>query len=227
MSPNPQYTIENLVIEQTVEFAVQRPKQAGDTPPALLVVLHGYGQSCDRFIRVFEPLRHKNILVVAPQAPNQFYVKMNPAVVGFTWLTRYERDRSVTEFLAYMQRLLEKIAALHPYDTGNIHFLGFSQGVSMAYRYAVSGASHTASVIACGADLPPDVSEKLAHTKPFRVFLAHGTEDTVVPLEKARQAHAALRKHGFVVEPFFFPGGHEIPLEAVEKIGKWMTASPE
>lgn len=220
----PQHTIENLVIEKTVEFAIQRPAHASDRPPALLIALHGYGQSCDRFIRVFAPLRRKNILVVAPQAPNEFYVKMDPRIVGFTWLTRHERDRSIAEFVVYMQRLLEKTTALCPYDPERVSFLGFSQGVSMAYRFAVSGAHKTDGVVACGADLPPDVVEKLAQATPFRVLLAHGTEDTVVPLAKAKQAQAILRRHSWPVEPFFFPGGHEISPEAVEKIGDWMIA---
>ena len=219
----PHYSIEKLVIERTVEFAMQRPEASPGHLPALLVALHGYGQNCGRFMRVFASLRKKNILIVAPQAPNEFYVKMNPPVVGYTWLTRYERDRSITEFLAYMQRMLEKIQSMHPFDPDRVNFLGFSQGVSMAYRFAIAEVHQTAGVIACGADLPPDVHAKLPTATPFRTFLVHGTEDTVVPLTKAKEAYIQLKKQGLPVEHFFFPGGHEVPVEAVEKIGSWIT----
>jgi predicted esterase len=215
--------LESLAIEQTVDFAVLSPNFAIDEKTNLLVVLHGYGQSCTRFIRVFEPLQRKNILVVAPQAPHQFYVKMNPKIVGFTWLTQYKRDRSIDEFVNYMQRLLGRIIEMHSCHRGRVFFLGFSQGVSMAYRAAISGQLSVAGVIACGADLPPDVSEKLPYVERFPVFLGHGVEDTVVPLEKARQAEATLRANDFQVETFFFPGGHEIPVEVVEKIADWVN----
>lgn len=215
--------LESLVIEQAVDFAVLPPYSTINEETILLVVLHGYGQNCERFIRVFEPLQHRNILVVAPQAPHQFYVKMNPKIVGFTWLTQYQRDRSIDEFVNYMQRLLGRIVEMHSCNRERVFFLGFSQGVSMAYRAAVSGKLPVAGVIACGADLPPDVSKKLSHAQRFPVYIAHGIEDTVVPLEKARQAQATLRANNFQVEPFFFPGGHEIPGEVVEKFANWMA----
>ncbi|MFQ5629453.1 MAG: alpha/beta hydrolase [bacterium] len=216
------FSIESLVIEQSVEFAALNPAGKIDEETSLLIALHGYGQNCDRFIRLFEPLHYKKILVVAPQAPHQFYVKLIPKVVGFTWLTKYNRDRSIEEFGAYMQKLLGKLSETYPYNRKRVYFLGFSQGVSMAYRFAISGKQQIAGIIACGADLPLDVSEKLTSTSRFPVFLAHGLEDTIVPLEKAKHAQQTLRAAGFRVDHFFFPGGHEIPKDVVEKIGDWI-----
>lgn len=216
------FSIDSLVIEQCVEFAKLNPAAATDEQTTLLVALHGYGQNCDRFIRLFEPLRHRNILVIAPQAPHQFYVKLIPKMVGFSWLTQYNRDRSVEEFIAYMQRLLSRIGEMHSYNLERIFFLGFSQGVSMAYRFAVSGKHPIAGVLACGADLPPDVSKMLTTAPRFPVFLVHGIEDTIVPLEKAKHAQSILRANGFHSDQFFFPGGHEIPADVVKKIGDWI-----
>ena len=78
--------------------------------------------------------------------------------------------------------------------------------------------------VVSSADLPPDVHAKLPTATPFRTFLVHGTEDTVVPLTKAKEAYIQLKKQGLPVEHFFFPGGHEVPVEAVEKIGSWITS---
>lgn len=216
------YTLEQLVIDFSVDYALQPPVTAAEVLPSLLVCLHGYGQSCERFARVFAGLRQRNILLVVPQAPSQFYVKMVPKIVGFSWLTRHERDRSIGDFIGYMRRLLQTVAERHPFDPARVFWLGFSQGVSMAYRFAVSGETVPGGVIACGADLPPDVYEKLAGAPRFPVFIAHGTEDTVVPLARALEAEKMLQARGFAVDKFFFPGGHEIPPESVERIGSWI-----
>ena len=64
-------SVEPLRIDFTVYYAIQEPERNGDKPPALLLALHGYGQSARSFIRPFAPLRQRDTLVVAPQAPNQ------------------------------------------------------------------------------------------------------------------------------------------------------------
>lgn len=218
------YTLEQLVIDFSVDYALQPPVVAGESLPSLLVCLHGYGQSCERFARVFAGLRQRNILVAVPQAPSQFYIKMIPKIVGFSWLTRHERDRSVSDFIGYMRRLMQAVAERYPFDPARVFWLGFSQGVSMAYRFAVSSGTVPRGVIACGADLPPDVYEKLDEAPRFPIFIAHGTEDTVVPIAHALEAEKLLQARGFAVDKFFYPGGHEIPPDTVDRIGNWIEA---
>lgn len=216
------YRIASLVIEQTVDYAIQLPDHPPDGETTLLIVLHGYGQTCEKFIKVFAPLRQEKILTVAPQAPHPFYVKLTPKIVGFSWLTLYQRDRAVGDFIGYMRRLIRCICSDFAFKPAQVYFLGFSQGVSMAYRFAVGSDTPPGGVIACGADLPPDVAEKLPQSPKFRVLIAHGIEDTIVPIEKAHAARQELLRQRFPVEQFIFPGGHEIPAEAVKKIGEWI-----
>jgi phospholipase/carboxylesterase len=209
-----------LSIELTVDYALARP--LGDVPdPPLLLVLHGWGQTCRSFVRRFVPLTHKGLLVVAPQAPHPFYVSYEPKKVGFSWLTQYERDRAVTEFLVYMRRLLQVLDG--QFDPGRTFLLGYSQGVSMAYRLAVSEILQPAGLVACNADLPPDVAATLPKVQPFPVLLVHGREDPMCPLAKADEARDTLTTQRFSVDTWVHDGGHEMPAEAVEHIGDWVA----
>ncbi len=208
-------------IDLTVDLAIQRTNES-EQAPSLLLALHGFGQSCEKFIRVFQPMTGRNIVVAAPQAPHQFYVKTAPKIVGFTWLTKYERDRSVEDFVNYMTKTISAVENECGASFENIFLLGFSQGVSMAYRLAVSGKITPKGLIACGADLPPDVRPKLRTVKKFPVLLTHGLEDALVPLHKAEEAEDILKENGFFVEKHLFPGGHEIPRSVVNKVGDWM-----
>lgn len=214
-----------LTIDFSVYYAVQAPEHAQAT--ATLLVLHGFGQSCERFLKIFAPLHERHFLIVAPQAPNQFYVKINPKRVGFTWLTRFERDQSIHDFVGYMNKLLRSVREAHPVSTKDVFLLGFSQGVSMAYRYAVHSQKPVAGVIACGADLPPDVADRLAVTPRFPVMLIHGRRDMLVPIAKAHTAAELLHRHAYPVDTAFFDGGHEIPPEIVHSIGDWIERRME
>jgi len=220
---NDLFSIQKMKIQVAVDYALQPPLEKGDARPALILCLHGYGQTSIKFIRLFRSLHFRNIIAVAPQAPNAFYIKMRPKTIGFTWLTKYERDRAVQDFVGYMELLLSDLYQKQEFDTNRIFLLGFSQGVSMALRFAVSSFIRPAGVIACGGDLPEDVEQKLQGLKnKFPIFICHGREDTIVPLEVARKAERKYAESGHSTTEFYFPGGHEIPPELVARIADWV-----
>lgn len=217
------FDLRSLSIELTVEYVVARPHGTREQPP-LLLVLHGWGQTCQSILRRFRALRERGILLVAPQAPHPLYVKMEPKKVGFSWLTQYERDRAVVEFRRYMKRLLEQLRTDEQFDASRVYIAGYSQGVSMAYRLAVSDVVTPAGLIACNGDLPPDVVPNLPEVRKFPVLLVHGESDPLVPVAKCEEALQTLSQHGFDVDRWTHSGAHEIPREAAAHIGDWILS---
>ncbi len=202
-----------MQISHTVYYSVQVPEQKGPHP--LLIVLHGFGQVADQFIKVFEPLAEKGILVAAPQGAHQFYTHLKKGQVGFSWLTRYERDRSVVDFVAYMEQFYKLLQETCEVDSQRVFMLGFSQGVSMAYRTWAHSSLPVRGVIACGGDLPPDIVEQLDALPPIQILLVHGRQDEEVSPEKAQEALKYLRARGLKSELFDFEGGHVVPSRAL------------
>jgi len=207
-----------MQIRHTVYFTVQMPEGSGPHPA--LIVLHGFGQRAEEFIKVFEKLPAQGILVAAPQGPHQFYPKFPAREVGFSWLTRYERDQSVADFIGYMQQFVELLKNEHAADLTRLYVLGFSQGVSMAYRFWVQQAAPVRGIIAVSSDLPPEVADRLSFTPATNVLLVHGREDQMVSIQKAREAETILRAHAIPVELLEFDGGHYVPALAVERISQ-------
>lgn len=217
--------VRQLAIESTAYYCVQAPNDAHTARPKTLIALHGFGQKCKGFIRNFAPLRDRNILVVAPQGPHQFYMQLEPKKVGFNWLTIYEKENSIRDFAGYMNRLLDTLASENEHMRDSIYLLGFSQGVSMAYRFAVSGTVPVRGLVARCADLPVDVSERLGGITRFPVLLAHAEDDPVIPVSKAAEAEAVLHAHNFPVDRLRYTGGHLIPEDVVTRIGDWIEAT--
>lgn len=212
-----------MQIRHTVYFTIQTP--AGSSPHPALIVLHGFGQRAEEFGKVFETLPARGILVAAPQGPHHFYPKFPAREVGFSWLTRYERDQSVADFIGYMQQFVELLKNEHAVDRARLYVLGFSQGVSMAYRFWVHQAAPVRGIIAVSSDLPPDVAARLSFTKPTKVLLVHGREDQMVSINKSREAETILRAHAIPVERLEFDGGHYVPALAVEKIAEMINGT--
>jgi phospholipase/carboxylesterase len=221
---NAKECLDRLPIETTAYYTVNRAPEGFSKPPSLLLVLHGWGQDCRSFARVFRKLRNANVLVVAQQAPHLLYLDSSRKKVGFSWLTRYEKFQSINDLNAYFERLLAALQDKYVYDSKEIYLLGFSQGSSIAYRFAVSGRVPVAGVISCCADLPPDVAEVLPSTTPFPVLLGYAEEDAMVNPNLSRDAEAKLRNGGFACEVYPYPGSHRVSSEFVTRLGDWIKA---
>lgn len=218
----PGVLIEPLSIDFTVYYALQLPTVKSQELPSVLLALHGWGQSCKRFIRDFYALREKNIIVVAPQAPNQFYLDVATRKVGFNWLTLFDRQQAISDVNKYLNRLLDVVQHHANYDPRRVVLMGFSQGSSMAYRFGISGLIKPAGLVSCCSDLPMDVAEALPGKQPFPVLLAQGTEDKLVLREQIVAAKEGLNRGGFPYEEIRFKGGHEITPALVNRIGEWV-----
>ncbi len=208
-------------VQGTAYYAIQEPTGGINSDTRLLCVLHGWGQNCRSFLRRFSALKEENILVVAPQGPHQMYLDMTTRKVGFSWLTTYDRNRAMVNLIALIDKVLKEVKA----NTGLTiapYILGFSQGVSIAYRYHLLGGRPVAGIIACGGDLPADVHGAISAAEQLPVLLVHGKSDGIVPFSKAEEAEQVLRNVGHPPTCYYFDGEHVIPAEAVQVIAEWL-----
>lgn len=210
-------------VKTSCYYALQAPDVGITAETTVLVVLHGWGQNARSFIRKFAPLRQHDVLVVAAQAPHQFYLDMETRKVGFGWMTAFDRDRAIANVVAALDAILDSVELEH--GTGPLRpcVLGFSQGVSIAWRYAIHGSRNVAGVVACGGDLPPDVEQALPTRKPIPALLVHGREDAIVPWSKAQSAEKTLIEQGYPLETSYFDGGHDLPVDVVSQLLQWMA----
>lgn len=214
-------SIDRLVIQHDVYYAVQPPVNGLNDETIVVVAAHGYGQSCKGFIRNFAQWGEENVLVVAPQGPNQFYWQ-DTGKVGFAWMTSYGRENTIPRLMEYMGRLLDVVRDKYVLNPDRIFTLGFSQGTAMAFRLAASGVVPVRGVIACGGDLPPDVAERLDAVEKFPSLLVHGKEDPAMSFEKCVEGEKILREHGYKVNTFYFDGYHDLPDDHAEVSLQWM-----
>jgi polyhydroxybutyrate depolymerase len=82
--------------------------------------------------------------------------------------------------MAFLDAVLEELAAEERIDADRVHLAGVSNGAVMAYRYACARADRVAGVGSVAGTMNPDTCQPSA---PVPVVEIHGTADEVVPFE--------------------------------------------
>ena len=180
-------------------------------PPVVIVGFHGYAQRAEDMMDTLQALPGSDAwTLVSVQALHRFYTRGDQNVVA-SWMTRQDRDEAIADNVAYVDRVLDRVAI----EIGNqftelipdIYFLGFSQGVAMAYRAALMGRHRAAGVIAVGGDVPPDVKSVPAERWP-RLLIAAGATDHWYTPDKVAADEAFLTDHRVAFDTLRYDAGH-------------------
>jgi predicted esterase len=190
-----------------------------------LVGFHGYAQSAEDMMEVLRrfPISEQCTLV-AIQALHRFYTRGDQKIVA-SWMTRQDREQAITDNVAYVNHALANDAV--SYFTGaapGLVYVGFSQGVAMAYRAALLGNHRAEAVIAIGGDVPPDVKEVPRDRWP-RVMIAAGANDQWYTAEKVAADEAFLKHHHVAHEVHRSAAGHEATDEMLAAAAAFIAPS--
>ncbi len=102
----------------------------------LWILFHGYGQLAKDFVKPFLPLKDKDTCLIVPQGLSKFYLSGSKGVVGASWMTSYERETEITNYLNYINSILSK-ELMNASEQININLFGFSQGTHTLTRWIV------------------------------------------------------------------------------------------
>lgn len=181
-----------------------------DAPRAgLLVGFHGYAQTADAFLADLESIPGTDSWVlVSIQGLHRFYTKAGDVVAH--WMTSQDRELAITDNVAYVRAVVQRVRdTLDPPEHHGVNlplvFLGFSQGVAMAFR-AAAYLDACRGVLALGGDIPPEVRGSHARLPP--VLLARGADDEWYSREKFDVDRGWLNGQHIHTTVCEFDGGH-------------------
>jgi phospholipase/carboxylesterase len=130
-------------------------------------------------------------------------------------------ERAATSLSAFVDGARER----YPIDPQRIVPVGFSQGGAMAYDLALRNPDRFAGLAALSSWFPVPLAESLPKTpahEGFPVLIVHGTRDSMLEVDKARESRELLRPFGVALTYREFDMGHEIRPEALRVILKWL-----
>ena len=170
------------------------PKQDAD---ALLVYLHGAGGSGARAIeRLIGDADRLNAIVLVPDSRSA------------TW--GFDGAEQAAD-LAFVDDALEKLFTSYRIDPRRVGITGFSDGASVALAWGLMNGDLFPGIAAFSPGFVHLTGPRIG--KP-RIFISHGTNDTVLPVDRCgRKIAQTLARAGYVVDYREFEGEHEVPAE--------------
>jgi predicted esterase len=183
------------------------------------IVLHGYGQLPQYFIRKFKPLSSKDKVFVAPGGLSRFYLKGFSGRVGSTWMTTEKRLLDIDNYINYLNSVAEDLLEEAPADV-KITLLGFSQGAATVCRWAEQLNFEFDRLVLHSGAFPPDINfsglEQKLHN--CEVYMLRGTDDEFINAEREREQIELSNKLNLEVKHIKFHGKHDIDINSLAAI---------
>ena len=187
---------------------LQIPRNGGQAPLPLLVLLHGATQSAeDMFWYLGSAHEEAGVAVLAPNARDTTW----DAIGG-----------SFGPDVALLNRALDRVFEKVEVNPARLSIGGFSDGATYALALGLTNADLFSSVVAFS---PGFLINVYPHGRP-RFFISHGTRDHILPIDRCgRRLAAGLISNGYDVTFREFDGDHEIPPEVAREALKWVAGT--
>jgi predicted esterase len=209
--------IGRLKVEKTARyFATTEP----ETPVTeIWIVLHGYGQSAEKFLSKFESIESPQRNIVAPEGLHRFYTEGLSGRVGASWMTKEDRENDIEDYVNYLDELLDHLLSFQK-QACRVVVVGFSQGGATATRWICQGKAQVDRLILWAASFPHDLNLPTAveSLNKVNLTLTIGEKDQFISEKHSQDLRAFLEGHGIEFSFFGFDGGHTIDSDVLNRI---------
>lgn len=210
-----------------------RPNSEGVVgKPPLLIMLHGVGSN------------EEDLFTLAPQFDPSFYIlsargPYQLAPNQFAWyemifkpqglvITPDQAEESRQKLALFIEEAIEH----YEVDPSRVYLLGFSQGAIMALSLLLTAPQNLTGVIAIAGRILPELfkansplGNKLASTEQLKgraLFMGHGVQDEIMPIQHGRQAENLLAKAPLQMSYREYEMGHEIGARCLNEMIIWL-----
>ena len=206
----------------------------GPEPKGTVIWMHGLGADGWDFVPIVRELplpEGLDLRFIFPHAPTR-PVTINNGYVMRAWYDIAMQDlarRADEHGIRESQRAIEHLVQRER-DRGvpcdRIVLAGFSQGGAIALQTGLRYGETLAGIVALSTYLPLEESldqEVSAANRRTPIFMAHGTEDPIVPVDLAQASRQKLEARGFNVQWHEYPMPHSVCAEEVEALARWLA----
>ena len=202
---------------------------------ASVIWLHGLGADGHDFEPIVAQLGDavtRHVRYVFPHAP-RIPVTINGGAVMRAWYDISETDLAkradepgVRSSGGILESLIEEEMA-KSISSSRILLAGFSQGGAIALHAGLRYDKALAGIMALSSYLPLHdtlATERGQANSDIPIFLAHGSQDPVIPLALSEQSRALLASLGYKVQCHTYPMAHSVCPEEIRDIAVWLES---
>jgi phospholipase/carboxylesterase len=189
----------------------------------LVVTLHGFSSNPEVMLRLTDQMFGARHAIASLQGPNQFYLATNNPEVGYGWATDRHAASSIRLHHEMVQHVLDEAGRAYGIPPERRLLVGFSQPVSLNYRFAATYPGQVRGVIALCGGLPSDW--ETAAYQPVTASVLHIARraDEYYPPEVTEQYPGRLRMRCRDVEFHLLDGGHRFPSKGAAIVEQFLA----
>ena len=212
-------------IASTLVHRVLEPEGGGAGPFPVLLFLHGRGADEEDLLGL-APAIDPRFLILSVRAPIPF-----PSSTGFTWYHMNEIGSPDQESFRHacdtLARFFNDMCAGYPIDPAKVFLFGFSMGAVMAFSLSLTQPELVRGVVAHSGYIPEvsHLSFRWDGLQNTSFFVAHGTEDPIIPVRWARRAKELLDASPARSELREYPMAHTISDRSASDAAAWLRAA--
>ena len=198
-----------------------------------VIWLHGLGADGFDFVPIVNEMRLPTTLAarfIFPHATprpvtinNGFVMRAWYDITGFG-PDRAEDDAGIRASDEVVRKYIEQQIA-QGIPASKIVLAGFSQGGAIAFQTGLRYPQRLAGIMALSTYLPlraSVASEASTANRDVPILMCHGTHDGVVPPTLGETSRDVLVKLGYRIDWRSYPMAHQVCLEEVMDISKWL-----
>lgn len=203
-----------------------------ENPEFAVIWLHGLGADGHDFAPIVPELGINDIPIrfIFPHAP-VIPVTVNGGMPMRAWYDIYMMDlvrREDEKGLRESQQLVTSLVArenARGIPTERIVIAGFSQGCAMTLQTGLRLDEKLAGMICLSGYAPlasTIATERNSANQDTPIFMAHGTQDPVVHLQRAEDTRQLLTELGYNIEWHTYPMPHSVCAEEIEAVSDFL-----
>ena len=209
--------------------------ETGPDPRWAVIWLHGLGADGNDFVPLVPELVRDGwpaIRFVFPHAPVR-PVTINNNVPMRAWYDIRELDlanradeQGVAESVVQVEALVAREGE-RGIPPSRIVLAGFSQGGAVTLAAGLRRSEPLAGLVGLSTYVPGAQGAQAALVEGATrqpVFMAHGSQDPVVPYLAGKQSAGLMRRLGFEVDWHVYPMQHQVCAEEIRDLGNWFEA---
>ena len=208
--------------------------ESAPNPTVAIIWMHGLGADGNDFVPFVRELDLSDcpaIRFIFPHAETM-PVTVNGGYVMRAWydivgndLTKREDEAGLRKSQLQVEALIAREKA-RGIPASRIVLAGFSQGCAMTLQTGLRHPEPLAGLLCLSGYVPLAQSvalERAAASIATPIFMAHGSADPVIPLQRAEQSRDLLAALGHAVEWHQYPMQHSLCQQEIDDIGAWLA----
>jgi phospholipase/carboxylesterase len=211
--------------------------ETAPNPTASIIILHGLGADGNDFVPFATELDLASVgpvRFVFPHGPVR-PVTINGGYEMRAWYDILDADLGLDgrklEDEAGLRESQREVEALIAQErargvaASRIVLGGFSQGCAMTFMTGLRHGERLAGLLGMSGYLPLatlTATERSAANADVPIFQAHGSVDTVIPIDRAMASRDALTALGYPVEWHAYPMPHSVCPQEVADMNRWL-----